>query len=183
MALFITTLLVRPELCAQSAASSESSEYMIKAGFIYNFAKLVEWPGAAFPQPASPMVIGVIGNTEFADVITSVVQGKKHDGRSFVIKSLKWGKDTKEFKDCHILFIASAEKSHADELIQMLKGTSILTIAETPNFAKRGGMINFTMEDSKFRFEVNVEAAKQADLTISSRLLSLAKVVQQAAMR
>jgi len=77
-----------------------------------------------------------------------------------------------------MLFIASAESSRAEEIVQLLKGTSVLTIAETPGFSKQGGVINFVLEDSKVRFEVNVDAAKQAGLNISSRLLSLAKIVQ-----
>ena len=77
-----------------------------------------------------------------------------------------------------MLFIASAESPHSDEVLQLLKGTSVLTIAETPGFSKQGGIINFVLEDSKVRFEVNIDAAKHAGLNISSRLLSLAKIVQ-----
>jgi len=164
------------EASAQNAESSDSSEYLIKAGFIYNFAKLVEWPGSAFPQPGNPIVIGVLGNDSFADVLDHVVDGKKIDSHSFSVKRLKW-KEVKEC-NCHILFIAAQESAHSDEIIQFVKTTSVLTIAETPGFAKRGGIINFTLQDNKVRFDANVDAAKQAGLIISSRLLSLARIVQ-----
>jgi hypothetical protein len=160
---------------AQSATSSDSSEYLIKAGFIYNFAKLVEWPSAT-SVPGMPITIGVIGNDSFADVLEHTVDGKKIDGRSLVVKSLRW-KDYRECS-CHILFIAAQESAHDDEIIQALKTSPVLTISEVPGFAKRGGIINFTLQDSKVRFEANVDAAKQAGLNISSRLLSLASIIQ-----
>ena len=177
IALAVTLLMFGFEATAQDIDSSDSSEYLIKAGFIYNFAKLVEWPASAFAQPGHSMVIGVLGNDSFAATLERVVDGKKIESRPLLVKRLKWNKD---FKDCgcQILFIASPESSRADEMIQLLKGTSVLTIAETPGFTKRGGIIDFTLEDSKVRFEVNVDAARQVGLNISSRLLSLAKIVQ-----
>ena len=161
----------------QNFDASGSSEYLIKAGFIYNFAKLVEWPAPAFTSPGQPIVIGVLGNDSFASTLERVVDGKKIDLHPFVVKHLKSAKEAREYS-CHMLFLASAESSHADEVVQLLKGSSVLTIAETPGFTRQGGIINFVLEDSRVRFEVNVDAAKQAGLTISSRLLSLAKVVQ-----
>ena len=166
---------------ADGGDTSESSEYLIKAGFIYNFAKLVEWPATAFPQPDSPIVIGILGNDPFGATLDRIVADKKISGRVISVKRVKWSKDFKELKDCNILFISSSEKEHIDSVVEAMKGLPILTIGDAPGFAKRGGIINFTLEDNKVRFEVNVEAAKHADLTISSRLLTLAKIVQQGA--
>ena len=180
IALAATFLICGLQARAQNFDASGSSEYLVKAGFIYNFAKLVEWPAYAFANSAQPVVIGVLGNDSFATTLERVVDGKKIETHPFLIKRLKVTKDVKECV-CHMLFIASAESSHNDEIIQLLKNNSVLTIAETPGFAKQGGIINFVLEDSKVRFEVNVEAAKQVGLTISSRLLSLAKIVQTSA--
>jgi hypothetical protein len=119
----------------------------------------------------------VVGNDSFAAILEHVVAGKKIESRPFAVKRLKFNKDSKDC-GCHILFIAAAESLHAEELVQFLRNSSILTIAETPGFTKQGGIINFTLEDSKVRFEVNVDAARQVGLNISSRLLSLAKIVQ-----
>jgi hypothetical protein len=166
---------------ADGGDTSESSEYLIKAGFIYNFAKLVEWPATAFPQPDSPIVIGILGNDPFGTTLDRIVADKKISGRVISVKRVKWSKDFKELKDCNILFVSSSEKEHIDSVVEAMKGLPILTIGDAPGFAKRGGIINFTLEDNKVRFEVNVEAAKHADLTISSRLLTLAKIVQQGA--
>jgi hypothetical protein len=160
---------------SQGLSSADSSEYLIKAGYVYNFAKLVEWPASAV-RPGQPIVIGVLGNDAFATVLARVVDGKKIDDRSFTVKRLK----SKEFRDCgcQILFVADGERTLADEIIQFQSAASMLTIAESPDFAKRGGIIALTVVDSRIRFVVNVEAATHAGLNISSRLLALATIVQ-----
>ena len=177
LAIAATFLIFGLQARAQNFDAAGSSEYLVKAGFIYNFAKLVEWPAATFTSPGEAIVIGVLGSDSFATTLERVVDGKKIELRPFTVKRLKSAKDSKDCA-CHMLFIASAESPHSDEVLQLLKGTSVLTIAETPGFSKQGGIINFVLEDSKVRFEVNVDAAKHAGLNISSRLLSLAKIVQ-----
>jgi hypothetical protein len=161
------------------AGDADSSEYLIKAGFIYNFAKFVEWPSATFAQPDSPIVIGVLGTDPFGNVLDRIVEDKKIGPRGFVVRRYKWGKDLKDLKDCKILFVSASERAHIDEILQGVKGLPILTVGETPGFAERGGVIRFTLEDNRVRFEVNVDAAHQADLNISSRLLTLAKIIPQ----
>ncbi len=163
------------------AGDADSSEYLIKAGFIYNFAKFVEWPSAAFSQPDSPIVIGVLGADPFGNFLDRIVEDKKIGARGFVVRRYKWGKDLKDLKDCKILFVSASERTHIDEILLSVKGLPILTVGETPGFAERGGVIRFTLEDNRVRFEVNVDAAHQADLNISSRLLTLAKIIPQTA--
>ena len=174
-----------PETFAQTPDSPDSSEYLIKAGFIYNFANLVQWPQNAFTQADSPIVIGILGEDHFGVTLDRVLQGKKVNGRPFVVRRFKSVADLVQsvidLKDCQILFVSSSETAHVTEAIQTLRGIPVLTIGEIPGFAKRGGIINLVLEDNKVRFEVNVEAAKQADLNISSRLLALAKIVQHPA--
>jgi hypothetical protein len=159
---------------AQAGDTADSSEYLIKAGFIYNFANLMQWPANAFSKTDSPIVIGVLGADTFGGTLDQVLGGKKVNGRSFIVKHLKWGMD---LKDCNIVFVSSSETVHLEEIFLLVKGLPILTIGESPNFARRGGIINFIVVDDKIRFEVNVEAAKQVDISISSRLLALAKIV------
>jgi len=171
-----------PGALAQDRDSSDSSEYLIKAGFIFNFAKFVEWPPTTFAQPDSPIVIGILGTDPFGAIIDQIVQDKKIGGRGFVVKRLKWGADPKDLRECKILFVGASERLHIDELVQIVRGLPILTVGETPGFAEHGGVIRFVLEDNRVRFEVNVEAARQAGLTISSRLLTLARIIQQAAV-
>jgi len=176
-AVFAILMALAVDVRAQSLGSAESSEHLIKAGYVYNFAKLVEWPPTAAPK-GQPIVIGVLGNDDFATVLSRAVEGKRVDDRPFEVRRLK----SKDFKDCgcRILFVAASESARIDEIIQFQHSASVLTIAEAPDFAKRGGIIALTLEDSKVRFSVNVDAAAQASLTISSRLLTLATIVHTA---
>ena len=178
--LITIAIVILPSLGLQAHAqdSSVSPEYLIKAGFIYNFANLVQWPTNAFAQLDSPIVIGILGEDPFGTVLDRVLAGKRVNGRVFLVKRLK---SVVDLKECHILFVSSSEIAHLAEAIHLVKGMPILTIGEIPGFAKRGGIINLVLEDNKVHFEVNVEAAKEADLTISSRLLALARIVQDPA--
>ena len=178
--LITVAMVILPSLGFEAHAqeSSVSSEYLIKAGFIYNFANLVQWPANAFTQPDSPIVIGILGEDPFGTVLDRVLAGKKVNGRIFLVKRLK---SVPDLKECHIVFVSSSEMAHLAEAIHLVKGMPILTIGEIPGFARRGGIINLFLEDNKVHFEVNVEAAKEADLNISSRLLALARIVQEPA--
>src|SRR5438477_11217331 len=140
---------------AQSTSAAAPSEYLIKAGFTYNFAKLMQWPDRAFAQPDSPIVIGILGTDPFGNTLRDVLAGKNANGRSFVIKRLKF---SAELKDCNILFVSASETAHVDEILRAVRGLPILTIGETPSFARRGVIINVVIEEVKIRFEVNVEA-------------------------
>jgi hypothetical protein len=163
--------------------TSGSSEYLIKAGFIYNFANLVQWPSTSFAQPDSPIVIVILGEDHFGTTLDHALEGKKVNARPFVIKRARSVFELQRTlgpqKDCQILYVSSSEMPHLGEAIQVLKGAPVLTIGETPGFARSGGIINLILEDNKVRFEVNVEAAKEADLNLSSRLLALARIVPQ----
>jgi len=176
-------LLAAMALNAQNTAGS--AEYLIKAGFIYNFANLVQWPSSSFAQADSPIVIVILGEDHFGTTLDRALEGKKVNARSFVIKRAKSISELQRTlgpqKDCQILYVSSSEMPHLSDAIQMLKGVPVLTIGETPGFARNGGIINLILEDNKVRFEVNVAAAKDADLNISSRLLALARIIQSPA--
>jgi hypothetical protein len=161
--------------------TSGSSEYLIKAGYIYNFANLVQWPSTSFAQPDSPIVIVILGEDHFGTTLDRALEGKKVNARPFVIKRARSVSELQRTlgpqKECQILYVSSSEMPRLGEAIQVLKGAPVLTIGETPGFARSGGIINLILEDNKVRFEVNVQAAKEADLNISSRLLALARIV------
>lgn len=177
----VSLYLAFPARAQSSDPSGEgaSSEYLIKAGFIYNFAKLMEWPAPVFPQANSPIVIGILGDTDpFQGTLDDVLRGKQVNGHPFVVKHFKWKEDV---RGCNILFVSSSAMPHLDELFRAIRGLPILTIGDTPGFAERGGIINFVLEDNRVRFDINVAAAKQANITISSRLLALARIVPETA--
>ena len=160
---------------ARIAQSQGTGEYQVKAAFLYNFAKFVEWPSEAFINVRTPLVVGVIGDDPFGSDLERMINGKTVNGRQMTIKRLKWGQN---LRDCHILFISSSERNRLAQIIENLRGASVLTVGEMDKFAEQGGHINFIMENNKVRFEINASAAEQARLKISSRLLVLAKTVR-----
>jgi hypothetical protein len=147
------------------------SEYRLKAAFIYNFAKFVEWPPEAFADTNSPVIIGIVGENKFGKELDQIVQNKAINGHSLVIKTIN---NPMEASKCHILFISDSEKKRYTEIVAGLHNTPVLTIGETDSFIGSGGIINFVREENKIRFQINDTAAKAVGLKISSKLLSLA---------
>jgi YfiR/HmsC-like len=151
---------------------AQPTEYQIKAAFIYNFARFVDWPTQAFADATSPMTIGVLGENVFGDNLQQAIHGKMVKGHPLQFKQFDSVSDA---TNCQVLFISASEKSHLSRILARLRGTCVLTVSEnTDNFIGDGGMINLKIVDQKVRFEINNDAAKKAGLTISSKLLSLA---------
>lgn len=158
------------------AQSREASEYQVKAAFLYNFAKFVEWPPDAARDSSDPITICIIGQDPFGTVLDEVVRGKTVSGHRLVIRRSKPGQS---WKGCQIAFISFSEGKDLPSILESSKRSGVLTVGETEGFAQRGGMINFVVEQERVHFEVNVEAAERAGLKISSKLLSLAKIVRE----
>lgn len=167
MLLLISVFALRLSGLAQETAP----EYQIKAAFLYNFAKFVEWPPQAFADAKSPIVIGVLGQNVFDNNLEKVIHGKTVNNRPFLFKEFH---SVTEVTNCHILFISASEKEKLPKILASLQGKSVLTVSEMDQFIASGGMINFVIEDQKVHFQINDEAAKKAGLKISSKLLSLA---------
>jgi hypothetical protein len=147
------------------------TEYQLKAAFLFNFAKFVEWPQAAFASNNSPIVIGVLGQNPFHDDLKQMVRNKTIDNRPLVVQDVH---ALAEATNCHILFVCSSEKDRLPEIFKALKGASVLTVGEMDHFTESGGMINFVIKDNKIRFQINNDQAAKAGLKISSKLMSLA---------
>jgi hypothetical protein len=167
-------LLIFCATCSMHAATS-FSPYQVKAAFLYNFIKFVDWPENAFPTPQSPYVIGVLGKDPFGTVLDDVLRGKSVNGRPVIVKRLETDEQT---RICHIVFVCSSERRRWNEIRQILKNYPVLTVSETPGFAESGGIVNFFQEGNKVRFEINIDAARRAGLRIDSTVLNLAKIVR-----
>ncbi len=166
--------------CGNNSVSSSTKphEYEVKAAFIYNFAKFIDWPDTAFENPASPFYIGVLGDNPFNGYLEKIISGKTLKGRKVEILYFS---NFKDVKFCHILFISSSEKRRLRHIFKALDTNRILTIADMEGFISAGGTIGFVMRDNKVRFEINLNSGKKALLTISSKLLRLAeKVIDEA---
>lgn len=171
-------VLVLLLLGIQAGRTEAPSIYEVKASFVYNFAKFVQWPTKAFPNPKSPLILGVVGRDQFGETMAKLVEGKFLYQRPVSFRRVKWGSD---MKGCHILFISSSESEKMKKLSALLEDAPVLTIGETPDFAERGGIIGIVdifPEVKKVRFEINLQAAKRAHLTISSQLLRIAHIVK-----
>ncbi len=148
-------------------------EYQVKAAFLYQFSKFVEWPSQAFRTSQYTICIGVVDGGPMAGALQSI-EGKETKGRRVVVKQFK---TPEELEFCHILYISPALAGRLAEILDRLEGTSTLTVSDISGFARRGGMINLITVDNKIQFEINVDAAERANLQISSHLLRLARIV------
>ena len=159
---------------ANLSAQQISNEYQIKAAFLYNFTQFVEWPAGAFANAQSPLIIGVIGDDPFGSYLDDIVRGEKVNNHPLVVQRFH---RVHEIKTCHVLFVSRSEASQIEQIFSTLSGRSILTVGDFEGFALRGGMIRFIMENKKIRFRINVGVVKAAKLTISSKLLRAAEII------
>ena len=158
------------------AHTSVTPEYQVKAAFLFNFTQFVEWPVNALPETKTHLVIGILGGNPFGTYLEEIVSGEQANGHPLVVQEYKIAE---EIKTCHILFINLTEKNKLEQAITSLKGRSILTVSDGNNFIKQGGMVRFITKNNKIQIQINPEAAKEADLIISSKLLRLAEIVSQ----
>ena len=157
------------------AQTARASEYRLKAVFLFNFAQFVDWPPEAFPDSQAPLVIGVLGDDPFGGFLDETVRGEHLGGRPFEIRR---SQSVDEIKPCLLLFISQSEGNRVEEILASLKHRPILTVSDGDGFAGRGGMIQFVTDRNRIRLKINLRAAQGANLTISSKLLRVAEVVQ-----
>jgi hypothetical protein len=162
---------------ADSALGQEPSpsKYQVEAVFLFNFAKFVEWPVAAFPAANAPIIIGVMGTDPFGDSLPHIIEGKMVNGRPFLIKHLAADSPV---GNCHILFVSHSEASRMSAILGQAGALPVLTVGEDDSFARNGGIINFVLKNDKVRLEIDLAAARKAGVAISSKLLAVADVVK-----
>lgn len=148
-------------------------EYQVKAGFILNFARFVEWPANAFASPTNDLVIGILGDDPFGNA-TKQIEGKTIEQRTVRVKRYR---DVRDAREAHLLFIAASERGRWRRIFDQLRGTSILTVSDVEGFMEAGGAINLKRKRDQVRFDINLRAAEAAGLKMSSRLLKLADSV------
>lgn len=159
---------------AHRAPAQSAEEHEVKAAFLYNFVKFVEWPGEVFPASDSPLILCVLGEAGFRHTLSAMVEGRQIRNHQITVQEVTHVGDA---ADCHVLFLSRSEDRHLPEILETVCGTHVLTVGEASGFVARGGMIGFLIEGSKVRFEINNDAAEQCGLQISSQLLKLARSV------
>ena len=168
LVLFLTWTSGMPGPAALAQSANESQ---VKAAFVYNFVKFVEWPSEAFSDNRAPLIIGVVGEDSTTSAIDQTINGKTANGRHLMVKRFP---NFRAITYCHILFISSSQRDNVRQILAAIS-PAVLTIGETERFAQMGGIINFTIVDDKLRFEINATAAEKAGLRISAKLLHLAR--------
>jgi hypothetical protein len=158
------------------AESPSSKEQQLKARFIYNFLKFVEWPANRFQDTNAPLIIGVTGKGSISAALETTVKGRKINGRELIVKVVN---SPETAKATHLLFVAPTEDGRFDTWLSGLAGACVLTVGESDQFGKSGGIIRFMPDGDKLRFEINMDAADQAGLKISAQLQKLAKAVRR----
>ena len=164
-----------PAFADPASDSAKTLEYRIKAAFLYNFARFVEWPQEDAWNERK-LVIGVLGKDPFGPILDETVRGKKTRGRPLEIKRLSHADD---MASCDLVFVSSSERQRIETLLTALHGAQVLTVSETPNFLDKGGMINFVIENERVRIDLNLSTTRAAGLSVSSQLIRVAREVHQ----
>jgi len=151
-------------------------EYQVKAAFLYNFARFVDWPPQAFATSDEPLMVCVLGEDPFGRALDDVLSGKRIEGRALSVRRIS---DARRTKGCHIVFISSLDRKQALAVLAAMNEPGLLTIGESGNAASGDTIISFVLEEGKVRFAIDSAAAERAKLRVSSRLLSLALQVRK----
>jgi len=162
-------------LFTSKAVGQAIDEYQVKAGFVSSFARFVEWPPEAFKSPHEPFAICVLGQNPFGQTLSGLVAGKALGEHALELREIS---DVRAAGGCHILFISSSERLRFRSILASLEAQSVFSIGDTNDFIAEGGVANLRVENGRVRIEINARAAKEKNLRISSRLMSLVKVVK-----
>ena len=155
------------------SAASGPAEYEVKAAFLYNFARFVEWPRDAKGDDGT-FIVTVLGRDPFGSVLDNTLRGKTIDDKRVVVRRALRSEDVGRSQ---ILFISDSEQDRLPAILKGLEAAPVLTVGEMNRFAERGGVIRFKLDEDRVRLEINVIAAERSGLRISSQLLKLARIV------
>ena len=176
MQLISIALLCLADACllgAPLAKDNEPSEYQIKAAFLYNLAKFIEWPLHSM-EPDGPFTVGILGDDPFGQILDETLLGKAIKGHPILIRR---GRRPEYFRDCQIVYVSASEKSQMRRVLEILKGQEVLTVSEGEDFTQQGGALSFFWSDNQIHLEVNLRVVEDAHLKISSKVLALAKIM------
>jgi hypothetical protein len=151
------------------------SEYEIKAAFLYNFAKFIEWPDNSRQCQQDTAIIGILGEDPFGTILERVIGEKTIRMKEISIQRYS---NVQNVRECHILFIGQSEKWRLSTILKQLSNRHILTVSEIDGFTEQGGMIGLFIENNRIRFQINQDAIEAAELKISSKLLKLASIIR-----
>jgi hypothetical protein len=162
-------------LCLCSALEGQTDlEYQVKAAFLLNFAKFVEWPSSVFADADSPVTICILGKDPFGRTIDELVQGEVANGRKLMVRRLT---QLPGPQACQVVFAEGPAKEVTKTASGL--GRGVLTVGEGDDFVREGGIIAFVIENRRVRFDINKTAAENAALKLSSKLLNVARSIEK----
>ena len=174
-ALMLVLALALP--IATAAAATSVSEHKLKAAFLYNFTKFVEWPAARFQNSTDPIVIGLIADEGMQAELASIIANRQVNGRALIVRPVTTPADV---PGVHIIFVSTEQASRLPSFQQSAEVAAVLTVGDAESCRTSGGSICFTQQGEKLRFEINMDSAERAHLKISSQLQKLAVAVHKA---
>ena len=173
-AVTLAALLALTGATVMGTQASSSVEYQVKAAFLLNFAKFIEWPSTVFQSEKTPIAVCVFGYDPFGSALDEIIRRQNVNSRELLARRIN---ELTELKTCQLVFVGEREEKHLPEILNSVKETSALLVGEGEDFAERGGCVQFFIENKRMRFAVNVDAVQRARLTVSSKLLALARIV------
>lgn len=174
--LAVAVLLLAGAAAIRAAeARPRATEYDLKAAFLFNFARFVEWPETAFASTNAPLVIGILGPDPFQGTLDKLVAGERAHGRP--IEVVRFAR-VADVRPVHILFVSRGMAAQLREALQRAANSPTLTVSDIDRFAERGGMIQLFTQENQVRMRIDPEAAKNSNVTISSKLLRLAQLTR-----
>ena len=169
-------ILIFPWTGMAGSQAGVPREYQVKAVFLFNFAQFVDWPATAFSGPDAPLKLCVLGDDPFGPALQEAVRGETIGNRRL---EAQHSRRIEDLMNCQMLFISKSEEDHIGEILAELDPMAILTVSEVEGFARRGGNINFYLEENKVRFEINPDTAQNRGIKMNAQLLSLGKIVRR----
>ena len=162
-----------PQRIFSQSQSEPKGEYALKAVFLFNFCRFIDWPKSAFASPNEPIIIGVVGEDPFGPLLKEAVQGETSRGRAIQIAHYS---KPEGIGHCHLLFVSQSEAGLTEKILRSVNGKSVVTVGETDAFLDHGGMIALTAEKNHVRLHINPSLLRAASLDVSSKLLRVAEV-------
>ncbi len=174
-ALLVVFLIAAAALSVAQEPFGNVAEYQVKAAFLYKFCLYIEWPRSAFASADSPIVIGIAGPDDLVAELESITRDHTINGRSLQVRRID---NDADLKGLHLLFVAHTEQARLPQLVAQAQTLPLLLVTESPAGLDDGGGINFTLQDNRVRFDVDLDFTNRQDLRLSAQLLKVARTVR-----
>jgi len=161
-------------LAPRAPAAAAFEEYQVKAVYLFNFARFVDWPAEVFPDAAQPLTICVVGSDPFAGFLHDAIRDEHIEGRALAVRDVRRSDGVAR---CNIAFVSRSESGRFDDVLAQAATQHVLTVSDIPDFVRSGGTIGFETREGHVRIQLNLDAAHAAGLTISSKLVRIASLV------